>query len=454
MKTILTLTIGRRLTLNAVQKAVPVVSGAIGALFDAGQMRRVVDYADIFYAKRFILEKEARIGMLGIADEEDGSDCGEAMLVAIEDAPPAPVCDNGNMLKGAWKVAEKTAAAILDGDENSVYSPACIYEGLRVTRLGAGGETAAELDALIGRDAPDGDWLGLERVDDLSYEDYVARLAAGVWVDEKASPCGEFADACERGSIPVTVTRLSEPCAAEEVSRWISEQTEGLLSPSIDLDPQALACVASSLYLRDAWENGFPEDATELGPFHADGGDVDACFMVNEAELPLSDTEAGTLVGCPLSNGATMVLLLPKEGVPLGDMVSDGSAIRAMADFTPVPTAVELHLPKFTCETTVADMAAALKAAGFGSADNPDLFPMTGMAETPASYVHGAKVTVDENGLEAGAYFAMVACTGALPEIWEPPVPHIIVLDRPFAYAIISRTGQPLFVGIVARPEA
>ena len=51
--------IGRRLALNTIQKAIPFVSAAIGAVFDTGMMKKVVDYADIFYCKRFIFEKEA-----------------------------------------------------------------------------------------------------------------------------------------------------------------------------------------------------------------------------------------------------------------------------------------------------------------------------------------------------------------------------------------------------------
>ncbi len=62
--------IGRKLTLKTVGKAVPIVSGAIGALIDLSQMNTVVKYADIFYQKRFILEKQHRIDLL-INDEPD-----------------------------------------------------------------------------------------------------------------------------------------------------------------------------------------------------------------------------------------------------------------------------------------------------------------------------------------------------------------------------------------------
>ncbi len=53
--------IGRKLTLKVVGKAVPVVSAVFGALIDTAQMQKVLNYADIFYHKRYILEKESRI---------------------------------------------------------------------------------------------------------------------------------------------------------------------------------------------------------------------------------------------------------------------------------------------------------------------------------------------------------------------------------------------------------
>lgn len=56
--------IGRRLPQKTVERAVPVIGGAIGALFDAGQMQGTLDFADTFYHKRFIVEKELRIQSL------------------------------------------------------------------------------------------------------------------------------------------------------------------------------------------------------------------------------------------------------------------------------------------------------------------------------------------------------------------------------------------------------
>lgn len=56
--------IGKILTLKNVAKSIPIISGAIGALIDLSQMNSVVKYADIFYQKRFIFEKQLRIDLL------------------------------------------------------------------------------------------------------------------------------------------------------------------------------------------------------------------------------------------------------------------------------------------------------------------------------------------------------------------------------------------------------
>lgn len=61
--------IGKSLSKKNVGKGVPVVGMLFGALFDTAQMNSVLEYADVFYNKRFLLEKEARINtLIGAAD--------------------------------------------------------------------------------------------------------------------------------------------------------------------------------------------------------------------------------------------------------------------------------------------------------------------------------------------------------------------------------------------------
>lgn len=53
--------IGKKLTKKAVSKAMPYFGAFIGATIDTAQMIKITQYAEVFYCKRFILEKESRI---------------------------------------------------------------------------------------------------------------------------------------------------------------------------------------------------------------------------------------------------------------------------------------------------------------------------------------------------------------------------------------------------------
>lgn len=75
--------IGKGLTKKAIGKAVPVIGAVIGGLFDTAVMNTVIDYADVFYNKRYILEKEVRINALIAGDEDDVIDVEPEDIVEV-----------------------------------------------------------------------------------------------------------------------------------------------------------------------------------------------------------------------------------------------------------------------------------------------------------------------------------------------------------------------------------
>ena len=59
--------------------------------------------------------------------------------------------------------------------------------------------------------------------------------------------------------------------------------------------------------------------------------------------------------------------------------------------------------------------------------------------------IQGTMLKLDPNGAEGVAYGVFVVAAGCAPE--PMPEPVRIVFDRPFAFAIFSHSGAPLFVG-------
>lgn len=66
--------LGKKLTQKSLGKAIPKIGAFIGATIDTAQMVQILKYADVFYNKRFLLEKENRIGLL----------CGKSSTVITE----------------------------------------------------------------------------------------------------------------------------------------------------------------------------------------------------------------------------------------------------------------------------------------------------------------------------------------------------------------------------------
>ena len=64
--------LGKKLTLKTIQRAVPFISSYIAGFIDTAQMGIVLEYADVFYNKRYIVEKEARVHELVYKDRTIG----------------------------------------------------------------------------------------------------------------------------------------------------------------------------------------------------------------------------------------------------------------------------------------------------------------------------------------------------------------------------------------------
>ena len=73
--------------------------------------------------------------------------------------------------------------------------------------------------------------------------------------------------------------------------------------------------------------------------------------------------------------------------------------MRKNTDWEPVA----LSIPRFECETTVSDLDNLLEDAGVSTASGMEPLLMVGAGSTPTQLIHGAKLTVDEDGVEAGA---------------------------------------------------
>lgn len=389
--------------------------------------------------------------------------------VARSDVDPAGVASAGELTSA---FALDLYAALSEGnDDNLVFSPYSAAVALAMTREGARGQTATEMDAVLHADLAGGDLAAVFNALEQSLaaipgeypqgEDTIELELAtanqlfgqsGFGFDEAF--LGQLAAEYGAGMRLVDYENEPEP-ARQLINEWVGEQTRDRipeLIPQGVIDELTRLVLTNAIYLKAPWMLPFEEAATSDGVFtRLDGSEVTAPFMRQQASFRHAAGDGYSLVELPYVGGQlSMLVLVPDEGrfaeVEAG---LDAAGVAALRDSL-VGGEVVLALPRFEFRTQSA-LKPILADLGMPTAftGDADFSGITSEAELLIQDVlHEAFISVDEEGTEAAAATAVVVgLTSA------PAEPVELTVDRPFLFLIQEReTGATLFMGRVTDP--
>ena len=366
-------------------------------------------------------------------------------------------------------------AQVAGGSEgNVVLSPYSVAVALAMTRAGAAGETADQMDTVLYAELLDDLHASFNALDqelaarpgdkeraDGSEAELLLQTANSLWGQRDFAFEDRFLEllAAQYGAGMHLVDYMTDyEGARREINEWVAQQTKDkipeLIAEGVLVDLTRLV-LTNAIYLKAPWEHPFSEEGTEPAPFHLlDGSTVDAELMSLNAELGYSEGDGWQAVELPYAgNELSMVVIVPDEGA-FADVETnlDGDLLAEVVDGLGTST-VDLRFPSFEFRTQ-ASLKDALSALGMPlafDAEQADFSGMTNEAELYVSeVVHEAFIAVDEEGTEAAAATAVVIYQKGMP---ASPV-HLTV-DRPFLFVIRdSATGAPLFMGRVLDPTA
>ncbi len=381
---------------------------------------------------------------------------------------------------GAAEVVRAFAADLyrrLSGSAgNVVCSPYSVAVALAMTRNGARGRTAAEIDRVLhatGLQQLNGGLGALEallemrsgsvRRADGSPAKVELHIANSLWGQRGLAWQTAFLDALARhydtGMRLVDYVKDVE-AARSQINAWTGAQTNGRIDqllPAGVLDDLTRLVLVNALYLKAPWEHPFQKPGTEVLPFsRADGSTVRVATMRTEigaARYARGDGwEAAELRYA--GNGLAMTVILPDRGTlrAFENNLDGDRMVRILR--SPVPVGVvDVRLPKWTFRTRVL-LNDTLAALGMPTAFNERTADFTGMTAQEKLFIsavlHEAFVAVDEAGTEAAAATAAVAGIAS-----AGPAPVSMIVDRPFLFVIHDiATSTPLFLGRVTDPSA
>ena len=341
-------------------------------------------------------------------------------------------------------------------------SPASIYLALMMTRSGAAGATAEEMDAVFGTSGKT-----LDQADafarDLQYlvtgrTPAAFELANSLWIRHTFE---EFVskDFLQRNNTyfgaAIHTIDFDAAGAPKTINDWVAANTKQRIKTVIDgaIDPATVMYLINTIYFKSDWRTPFDALETRPGTFHAPGGDVEARMMSRIDDFGYFADDRLQAVRLPYADGRTsMWVVLPKVGQEDAIATLDAATWKTLRDgVSGANTHMLLRMPRTKFEFksylkgTLSDMG--MPTAFTDGAD------FTGIAAQGnlmiGDVLHKTFLLIDEKGTEAAAATSVEIRTTSMPV--EPDVQMIV--DRPFLVAIVDDgTGLPIFLGRIATP--
>ena len=364
---------------------------------------------------------------------------------------------------------DRTAAQIFHEykGRNIVFSPSNFFLALSMLAETTGTESREEILQLIGVPTVEEARSLANAVFRTTYRlDGAGRtlLANSLWLSDALHYHQEVADVLAKEHFASSYT---VPMGKEEtdlaVRQWIDDNTANLLedaSAGIHLPDSTVAALVSTLYFKDNWRSPFSEAKTSGADFTDRDGTkhITLCMHKDLAESTAFHSEEGhyTVSALPFESGASMVFLLPDEGVSLDELLEKQLVTKALLTFPDPeqqePSHVKWLVPKFDIDADLSliDTLKALGVTSIFDETTSDFSPLLASEDTGPVTVstvkHAARVKVSEEGCEAAAFTLITPTYASLP----PELPIIeMYLNRPFAFMITGLDGLPLFIGIV-----
>jgi serpin B len=391
----------------------------------------------------------------------------------VEPTPPKPDPakakeDRPALVEGNTQFTFDLYAQLRQAEGNVVYSPYSISTALAMTRAGARGKTAEEMDKVLHFTLPQ------ERlhpaagalVRDLApaardkKANYQLTVANALWGQKNFGFLPEFRN-LTKTDYGAEFTEVDFVNAREEARKTINaavekqtnEKVKELLKPN-HITPATRLVLTNAIYFKAEWESKFARETTREQSFRVTADkQVKVPTMAQTTKFPYLEGETFHLVELPYAGKElSMLVLVPKkaDGLPELEKLLTAEKLAEWRGKT-AEAMVTIFLPKFKTRGEF-ELKKVLTTMGMERSFDQNLADFSGMSGEKGLFIqdviHQTFVDVNEEGTEAaGATAAVIGLGGG------PPKAVTVRADHPFIFLVRdNRSGSVLFAGRIADP--
>ncbi len=345
-----------------------------------------------------------------------------------------------------------------DADKSEIVSPISITYALGMLNNGAGGETLAQINKVLGFGDTGADGINQfcrKMLTEAPALDKLTKvmIANTIYMNKGYVLKPDFVAKAKAYYDAEPETRdFADGKTLDVINQWASDHTEHMIEKVLtedEFDPASVSYLLNAIYFKGAWAMKFNSSNTKDETFHTKTGNVKVPMMRQESFLGYNDTEDFQMLKMPYGNGAfIMTLLLPHEGKTVADVLKDLTE-ETWKRLAWAPTAiVDVKMPRFESETSV-NLVPVMKSLGMPDAFDGMKAEFPDFCDVP-TYIslmkQVAKIKLNEEGTEAAAVTVIGSYAGAAGPI--EPQKAVFHATRPFLYVISEQsTGAIFFIG-------
>ena len=346
-----------------------------------------------------------------------------------------------------------------DGVSSQVLSPLSITFALGMLNNGAGGQTLAQINNVLGFADTGADGINnfcYKMLNTASALDPLTKvmIANNIYVNKGNKLQTDFVQKAKLFYDADPETRdFFDGKTRDVINQWASDHTEKMIEEVLDeksFNPGLVSYLLNAIYFKGSWTKKFDKALTTREVFEHAGQTLEVTYadmMHQTADFEYAETYGSQALRMPYGNGSFQMTVLLAKGwsnaLPKVPTAEEWQQLNQKMH----TALVDVKLPRFTTDTDI-DLQLIMTKLGMPDAFDDLKANFCNFCELPvyiALMKQVAKIQVDEEGTEAAAV-TVIGMDGK-SAITEPEIVTFHA-NRPFLYVISEKqTGAVFFIG-------
>lgn len=336
-------------------------------------------------------------------------------------------------------------------NESNGYSPAALYQALKILAKEATGETKLQLQSVLGQLDQD---VSIEEIlnDTDTNSESITELRNSFWIPYKKN--GEeinikpefLSDVSTNQNTQVYQVDFEQKNISQEMNEWLEKYGNFNSDLELQIESESQICILNTIDLKMQWKNCFDPIQNTSEIFTDINGEERACEFMNQVQTSqIIEEEQYQAASLEMEDG-TMFFILPKEGSSIQQLCSSqfNEIIHSLLSGEGERKSVKWKIPKFSYENGVS-VKEVLQANGLEEifTESVQLEGISNQKLSVTQLLQAVSIHLDEQGVNSKDSSKMTIRENEL-ESAE------MILNRPFLYGI-EKDGILLFLGIYGK---